>query len=408
MPEALAAWIYDTKVAAITNERRRLRLEYTPAARQAFPGGTPLLSLTLPLTDQRYANSLVRSFLDGLLPEGEARRAVADDLGLVADDTFGLIAALGRDCAGAVVILDEDAPAPASQRVGTAEPISDEELVSLVVNLRNAPLGIDPRVRLSLAGVQEKLLLTKLPHGSWGRPVDGTPSTHLLKPEIRGFPNTVENEAFCMRFAKHLGLRVADVETAEIGGRKLLIVARYDREVAESGEVRRIHQEDFCQATGTPPKNKYQEDAGPSLKTIAKILLGLDPQSVVRLLQAMTVHVLVGNGDAHAKNYSVLHQRSGSVSLAPLYDVMSTLHYGDDRLAMYVDDVQRTNRVSGDRLVAEAVSWGLPRRTAAEIIANLLEDAGPACKTAAEETPGAPEELVGIIESQRALLASGL
>jgi serine/threonine-protein kinase HipA len=408
MADTLAAWIYGTKVATITNDRRRLRLEYTQGARQAFPGGTPLLSLTLPLTDQRYANTVVKSFLDGLLPEGDARRAIAEDLGLAADDTFGLIAALGRDCAGAIVILDHDEPAPLAGSIATAEQISDGELAELVINLRNAPLGVDPRVRLSLAGVQEKLLLTRLSDGSWGRPVDGTPSTHILKPEIRGFPNTVENEAFCMRFANHLGLSVAEVATAEIAGRKLLVVTRYDRLVNSSGEIQRLHQEDLCQATATPPKNKYQEDGGPSLRQIARLLMGLDPSSVIRLLKSMVLHVLVGNGDAHAKNYSVLHHESGSVALAPLYDVMSTLLYGDDRLAMYVDTVQRTNRVTGARLANEGTSWGLSRRAAAETIKEMLDQVNEACERAKEETPDAPAELFGIIERQRNLLSSEL
>jgi serine/threonine-protein kinase HipA len=408
MAEALAIWIYGTKMAIVTNDRHRLRLEYTKAARQAFPGGTPLLSLKLPLTDQRYANNLVKSFLDGLLPEGEARRAIAEDLRLPSGDTFGLIAALGRDCAGAIVVLGEDEPAPVQPNVHTAESISDHELAELVVNLRNAPLGIDQRVRLSLAGVQEKLPLTYLSDGSWGRPVDGTPSTHILKPEIRGYPNTVENEAFCMRLAKHLGLEAADVATADIAGRKLLIVSRYDREIAASGEVRRIHQEDLCQATGTSPKNKYQEDAGPSLRQIATILTGFDLQSVARLLQAVTVHVLVGNGDAHAKNYSLLHRESGSVTLAPLYDVMSTLMYGDDGLAMCIDDVHRTDRVTGDRLLNEATSWGLSRSVSTEIIQELLDHVREASELAAEETEGAPIELKELVESQTRLLRSGL
>jgi serine/threonine-protein kinase HipA len=185
-------------------------------------------------------------------------------------------------------------------------------------------------------------------------------------------------------------------------------VARYDREIAASGEVRRIHQEDLCQATGTSPKNKYQDDAAPSLRQIATILTGFDLPSVVKLLQAVTLHVLVGNGAAHAKNYSLLHGESGSVALAPLYDVMSTLIYGDDRLALYIDNVHRTDQVTGDRLLNEATSWGLSPTVSAEIIRELLDRACEASEHAAEETPGAPNELREIVESQARLLRSGL
>ena len=280
MSDRLAVWLYGDKVATIELERRRMRLRYTRQALESFPGGAPLLSLRLRVTDERYPNGAVRSFLDGLLPEGEPRRVIAEDLGLRADDTFNLARALGRDCAGALVIQPDSEKAPPAPTTLTAEPLSDDELARLVENLRSAPLGVDQRVRISLAGVQEKLLLTRLPDGRWGRPIDGTPSTHILKPEIRNYPQTVENEAFCMRVAKHLGMAVADVETITVGGRQLIVVSRYDRVVAPSGVVERVHQEDFCQATGTMPAKKYEEDGGPSLRKIAAILSEADPDSL--------------------------------------------------------------------------------------------------------------------------------
>ncbi len=398
--DRLAIWLYGIKVAVVEQERHRLRLMYTPEALAAFPPGTPLLSLKLPLTGDRYPNGLTHAFLDGLLPEGDPRRAIADDLRLRADDTFGLVEALGRDCAGALVIQPDDDPAPPQPTTLTAEPLTDEDLARLVDNLRDAPLGADRRVRISLAGVQEKLVLTRMPDGRWGRPVGGTPTTHILKPEIRSYPHTVENEAFCMRLARHLGLRVAEVETTEIAGRRLTVVTRYDRKVEPSGAVERLHQEDFCQATGTPPRDKYQEDGGPSLRQIAGILRSVDPDGLTELLRVVTLHVVVGNGDAHAKNFSLLHERSGALRLAPLYDVMSTLYYGDDRLAMYIDNVHRANRVTIDRLQNEAASWGIPRSRAAEVIDELLSAVPEAARRAQEETPDLPADIPGIVSAQ--------
>jgi serine/threonine-protein kinase HipA len=400
MSDRLAIWLYDTKVATVEQERRRMRLRYTPEAIQMFPAGAPLLSLQLTVRQDRFPNGVVRSFLDGLLPEGDARRAIAEDFGLRANDTFGLARALGRDCAGALVIQPDDEAAPPRPTTLTAEPLSDDDLLRLVDNLRSAPLGVDRRVRISLAGVQEKLLLTRLPDGSWGRPVDGTPSTHILKPEIRGYPQTVENEAFCMRVAKHLDMAVAEVETATVGGRKLIVVARYDRIVAPSGAVERVHQEDFCQATGTLPANKYEEDGGPSLRKIAGILSEADPDSLDSLLRAVTLNVAIGNGDAHAKNFSLLHDRSGALRLAPLYDLLSTLMYGDDRLAMYIDNVRRTNRVTFDRLVNEAATWGSSRTRAADIVTDILTRLPDAVERAARETPGAPAGVLEIVSAQ--------
>jgi serine/threonine-protein kinase HipA len=400
MAEELAVWLYGQPVATIEFERRRIRLRYTPEALGKYPGGSPLLSLTLPVSAVQFGSGVVRPFLDGLLPEGEPRRAIAEDLQLRADDTFGLIRALGRDCAGAIVIQPAENPAPPPSTTTTSEPLDSGILAELIANLRTIPLGVDDRVRISLAGVQEKLLLTRLPDGRWGRPVDGTPSTHILKPEIRGFPNAVENEAFCMRMARHLGLPVAEVETLRIGDRNLIVVARYDRLVTADGRVERVHQEDLCQAIGLPPARKYQEDGGPGFRTLADILTATDPGSLATLLGAMVLHVLVGNGDAHGKNYSLLHAPSGTVRMAPLYDVMSTLYHQDDRLAMYIDDVRRTDRVTTDRILNEATSWGMARTTASEILGELFERVPEAIERALAETPGVPEEIQRIVTSQ--------
>jgi serine/threonine-protein kinase HipA len=399
--DELAVWLYGEQVATVARDRRGPRLTYSAAALERYELGTPLLALALPVAPRTYPQGVVRSYLDGLLPEGEARTIIARDVGESPSDTFGLIRALGRDCAGAIIIQPADDPSPPKATTTTAEPLTTDEIGDLVSNLRSAPLGAGGRVRLSLAGVQEKLVLTRMSNGEWGRPVDGTPSTHILKPEVAQFPATVENEAFCMRVAKHLGLEVANVETTEIAGRKLIVVERYDREVSTDGAVARIHQEDFCQALGIAPESKYEEDGGPSLAQIAGILATVaTPDSLERLLAAVVVDVLVGNGDAHGKNFSLLHERSGALRLSPLYDLLCTLHYGDDRLAMYIDDVRRTNRVTMDRIVNEATRWGMGRRFVTDLITHLLEGADDAIGAAQDETNGVPPALISTIKEQ--------
>ena len=407
MADALAIWLYGIRVALVERARERLRLFYTDEALERYPAGVPLLSLTMPLTSRRFGHGVVRAFLDGLLPEGDVRRALADEFGVRAGDTYALIRALGRDCAGALVIQPDDEPAPPQPTTQTAEPLTEAQIGDLVANLRSAPLGVDARVRISLAGVQEKLLLTRMPNGSWGRPVDGTPSTHILKPEIARYANTVENEAFCMRLARHLGLSVAGVETMMIGGRRLIIIARYDRIVRPDGQVERLHQEDFCQAAGIPPERKYEEDGGPSLRRIAEILQGaVGADSLEMLLRATTVNVLIGNGDAHGKNFSLLHETPGVLRLAPLYDLLCTLVYKQDRLAMYIDNVRRTNSVTADRIVNEAARWGLSRRRASEIIADMLDRVPAAAQAARNETEGLPSDIPEVVDSQLAQIRS--
>ncbi|MFI4977817.1 MAG: type II toxin-antitoxin system HipA family toxin [Solirubrobacterales bacterium] len=403
MPADLAIWLYGHQVAVVEKQRNnRLRLSYTEYALDTYEGGTPLLSLAFPLTRERYPNGATRAFLDGLLPEGEPRRAIAADLDLPASDVFGLLAALGKDCAGALVIQPLDDPPPPTPTTLSAQPLTADDLGELIANLRQAPLGIDRNVRLSLAGVQEKLLLTRMLNGTWGRPVEGTPSTHILKPEIEPFQNTVENEAFCMTVAKNLGLSVAAVETIIVDEHPVLVVARYDRVIDPDGTVHRVHQEDFCQALGLPPEKKYEQQAGPSLQRIARILQDVaEPSAPQTLLRALTLNVALGNCDAHGKNFSLLHTQTGVLRLAPLYDLLSTRLYPlDDKLAMYVDTVQKADRVTAERIVNEAIRWGMTRGSAEEIVTDSLDRLPAAVLAAAEEIDALPPSLPELVSKR--------
>ena len=400
MADSLAIWLNDVQIATVDRERKgKLRLSYTEEALAAYPGGIPLLSLNLPLTTDRYPNDRTRAFLEGFLPEGEPRRAIAADLNLLASDVFGLLGTLGRDCAGALVIQPHDEPPPVRPTTATAEPIGSDGLAELVANLRSAPLGIGRNVRLSLAGVQEKLLLTRMPDGQWGRPVEGTPSTHILKPEIERYANTVENEAFCMRVAHNLRLDVANVETIMVDERPVLVVERYDRVVGADGSVTRVHQEDFCQALGLSPERKYEDDGGPTLARIAGVLQDVaDSGAADTFLRALTLNVALGNCDAHGKNFSLLHTESGALRLAPLYDLMATRLYPiDDHLAMYVDAVQKADRVTAERIVNEAERWGIRRPRAEGIVSDVLDRLPNAIEAAANETAAVSQELVDLV-----------
>lgn len=409
MSEGLSIWLSGLEVAVVSSARGgKLHLSYTQAALERYALGTPLLSLSLPLTSERYSHGVVKSFLDGLLPEGEPRRAIADGLNVKASDTYSLAEALGRDCAGALVILPVGEAMPSLSTTRLTTPLSQLELEDLVANLRSAPLGISANVRLSLAGVQDKLTLTRMLDGSWALPNAVTPSTHILKPDIAAYANTVGNEAYCMRFAKHLGLSVANVETIVVNSRNLIVVERFDRIVDQKGTVKRVHQEDFCQALAIPPDKKYQELGGPSLRKVAQILDLAGAEALEALLQAVTVNVLIGNGDAHGKNFSLIHERPGEIHLAPLYDLVSTYVYGEKRLAMYIDNVERLESVTSDRILNEAAKWGLPRQRSRKIVGDLLEHTPAAASAAAHETPGVPEQLPPLLQAQMAKLRSTL
>lgn len=124
-------------------------------------------------------------------------------------------------------------------------------------------------------------------------------------------------------------------------------------------------------------------------------------------LRSITLNVVIGNGDAHGKNFSLLHEASGALRLAPLYDLLCTLVYGQNRLAMYVDHVQRLERVTMERVVSEATSWGLSRRRAREVVGDLLGRLPSAIERAADETSELSEDVLQTVTQQLKQMRSG-
>lgn len=291
------------------------------------------ISLSLPLDAEPFAAAQARPFFEALLPEGAVREQIANQLKLATSDSFGLLAELGRDCAGALQITDARRM---SERPSVAW-LDDADLDALIEELPRHPLGItqgENRLRLSLAGVQRKAVLIRDDSKRFGKPLDGMPSSHILKPELRDghFSGLANNEHFCMLLAKRCGLTTAGVELITAAGRPCLVVERYDRNL-QSWPPKRIHQEDLCQALALTPDFKYQKEGWqlPSYRALAELLAEHSPAPGLDRLagaQAAVFHFLIGNADAHAKNISLLHHTDG-VRLAPLYDVVSTAAYPD-------------------------------------------------------------------------------
>ena len=387
----------------LSRSRGALVFEYS---QEALEGGVgrPLLSVSMPTRSRPYRGEVPRAFFDGLLPEGEARRLIAYDFGVDERDVLGLLAAIGRDCAGALVIIPEGEPLAAG---GLPEPMTDAQVADRLRDLRFAPLGVDQRVRVSLAGMQEKLLLSAV-GGGWGLPVDGAPSTHIVKPAHPLFADSIANEALCMNAARHLGILAARVETRRFDGIPALVIERYDRSPTDGRQpVLRVHQEDLCQAHALDPQRKYEQRGGPSLRRCAQTiqLWARGSGELERLLDIVTLNVLVGNADAHAKNISLLHAVGGQVRLAPAYDVMATLHYpGVSTIpGMFVNGAQDIGGIRRDDLVGEAVSWGLPHDVAAARIGRVLAGAEDAIRAAADETQPPDDLLRSLFERARLL-----
>jgi serine/threonine-protein kinase HipA len=349
----------------------------------ADPQARPL-SLSLPLREKPFSQAASLPFFAGLLPDGDARRKVADYLHVSETSTLKLLDALGGDCAGTVSIMPEerleDAEGEELAQGGEASyrELSLPELGRLVLESERRPLlaPLDG-VRLSLAGAQDKIPL-RYAEGRWFLPLGEAPSSHILKPSSLVFDDLVFNEFFCMRFAGALGFPVPRVDLVDVG-RKALLIQRYDREVDGEGRIARVHQEDFCQALGIMPDRKYEADGGPGFAAIATTLRRAssnplrDIQAFVRI---SLFNLLVGNCDAHGKNFSLLY-RGREVGLAPFYDLVSTAAYPElsDRFSMRFGGEYRFEKLGRENLERFAADLGVRSRFVADAMADLIESA---------------------------------
>lgn len=290
------------------------------------------VSLSLPLREDRYIGAPVINVFDNLLPDSDViRRRVAECVGASGTDAYSLLAALGHDCVGALQFLPDGIdPGPAGAVDG--KPVSDEEVAAIVNNLASAPLGMgeDEDFRISIAGAQEKTALLRM-NGQWFKPTGTTATTHILKPQIGQLPNgidlsnSVENEFLCLKLLAALGVPTADAEIADFGGRRTLVVERFDRRWTKGGRLLRLPQEDICQALSVPPTRKYQSEGGPGMRDIIQLLKGSDTpdDDIATFMRACILFWVVGATDGHAKNFSIALGPGGRFRLTQLYDVLT-------------------------------------------------------------------------------------
>lgn len=290
------------------------------------------ISLSLPLSAAGHPPSTVTAFFWGLLPDSaDAIERLATDAGTSARDIFGLLAYVGRDTAGAIVVVPRGED---PHRASGVEPISGTTLAEMVADQRRLHAGarhahIDTG-RWSLAGAQGKIAL-RLEDGQWGIPFGDEPTTHIIKPAVSGFDEFDLNEATALRAARLLGLPAASSDVIRlVDGTTALVSTRYDRHRDAGGRWHRIHQEDICQAIGLHPARKYEDQGGPGVARISALLRDLDvgetSKSTKRFFDALAFSFAIANTDGHAKNYSLLVPGLHA-TLAPIYDVASALPY---------------------------------------------------------------------------------
>jgi len=348
----------------------QLELQYLPEwvaqtgiARQA-------LSVALPVRTEPFGDDVAHPFFAGLLPEStNHRQRLGEILHIAASDDFSLLASIGRDCAGSVSVVPIDAPVIREEDIPEEfDPLDEKRLAELIRDLPVRPLFIDEdgdNHLISLAGVNDKAAVIVV-DGVIGLPKNGYPSSHILKTDISILKDSIKVEHFAVRLAGELGMKVPRSRIMTAEGIPFMLVSRYDRVVTQTGDrkrLRRIHQEDFCQAHSLMPAAKFEARGGPGWKDAFQLLDHVDDRAGARLelLSRAFYTYLIANSDGHAKNLSLLH-RAGKTSLAPLYDVSCQRAFVADYkrlspyLTMSVGGEHDPNKLTGehwDRFAAE-------------------------------------------------------
>lgn len=296
------------------------------------------ISVSLPPRVEAYKGQAVKAFFSGLLPDDNVRYRLATYLGISERNAFALLEVVGGDCAGALALYPHgQVPNLPTDDVET---LDDTQLKEILECIKHRPmLAGGDGYRLSLAGAQDKLAVgfkdnrVQLIKG-------GAPTTHILKPLIEHINDSAHNELFCMKLAKLVGINVPEVHLHFMNNTPYYLITRYDRQISSNGAILRIHQEDFCQALSIAPEFKYECEGGPSIAACQTVIFQHTLRPAVDQLNFLNIIIfnyLIGNADAHGKNFSLLYQQK-KPELAPAYDLLSTAIYSDlsQKMAMKI------------------------------------------------------------------------
>jgi serine/threonine-protein kinase HipA len=352
--QTLSLWANGDLVGRWTvNANGESELQYAAAWRDS-PRGRPIsLSLPFNLHNEPLKGDSVSHYFDGLLPDNETiRRRVAARFKTGSIEAFDLLAVIGRDCVGALQLLPDGAMPEGIDKVEGI--VVDEEAIERhlleVVSPERFAAGRDPDddFRISLAGAQEKDAFLWW-DGQWMKPRGATPTTHIFKLPIgmvggrkADFTTSVDNEWLCMRLLKEYGLPTAEARIETFGTQRVLVVERFDRVLSRSGkQLFRLIQEDFCQATGTSPLVKYENEGGPGLQKLFTLLQQSQQaaEDMRTLMASQIIFWMMRAPDGHAKNFSIQLQAgdAGRFRLTPMYDVMSAYPVIGDGPNQWVD-----------------------------------------------------------------------
>ncbi|HDP68866.1 MAG TPA: type II toxin-antitoxin system HipA family toxin [Candidatus Marinimicrobia bacterium] len=294
------------------------------------------ISLSMPSVAKRHSGTVVENFFDNLLPDNlEIKKRIQARFAIPGNSSFDLLSEIGRDCIGALQLVPEGHKIDDIRNI-TAEPLTETQIASILKSYKTAPLGMDQAhdFRISLAGAQEKTALLKL-NNQWCRPLGTTPTTHIIKLPIGiiksagldlDLSDSVENEWLCHLLLQEFKIPVAACEIRNFGGVKALVVERFDRQLSQDGSwIIRLPQEDMCQALAVSPGIKYENQGGPGISDIMKLLQGsIDPgKDRYLFMKVVFLYWLLGAIDGHGKNFSLFLRPGNNYELSPVYDVIS-------------------------------------------------------------------------------------
>lgn len=302
------------------------------------------LSLSLPIADKIFRDKECRGYFNGLLPENDnVRVRIAHEYNIKnPNNDFEILKAIGHDCPGAISFLSNQSNKYLKEYYDIqGRELSDKELEDYINNLPEKPLGTGAEnYRLSLAGAQYKTAIIYVEKQIL-MPDNMTPASHILKPAIKSLKETVENEYICMKTAEKLGIRVPNVQIKQAGKIKYFLIERYDR-IISNNKIKRLHQEDFCQALNIASAFKYEVDGGINFKNCFDILSQTTKPAIdiKEFLNRIIFNYLIMNNDAHGKNFSIIYNEDGTTELAPAYDLICTKVYKklDYKMAMSIGE----------------------------------------------------------------------
>lgn len=354
---------YEDSLVGIFSRTEEIAHSFTYAKEWVNSDAGFPISISMPLQEETFGNSITLAFFENLLPEGNVRAIL--EKWHHSEGVLNTLSKYGEDCAGALVITSNKIP-PKSK---VSEANTEIEISEIFKSINESKSAVDfiadkSPGYLAVAGAQDKFPCL-FEDGKIFLPKSGEPTTHIVKTPIlmKGIKESVYNEYFCMRLASKIGFNVPHVNIID-GVHPLFVVERYDRRLVDK-TMKRVHQQDFCQALGILSSDKYESDGGPSLEVIFKLMIeSVAPrkriESTFRFIDWLCFNLLIGNNDSHSKNISFL-MIDGKYELAPFYDLISTAIYPtlNSKFSFKIGEVSTFSNISAKAIANEEKKLGI-------------------------------------------------